>query len=36
METSGNAVHHEPWNKGKTVGQKDPFGTAVSVCNGSL
>ena len=25
METLGNAVHHEPWNKGKIVGQKTPF-----------
>lgn len=25
METSSNAVHHEPWNKGKIVGQKAPF-----------
>ena len=25
METSGNTVHHEPWNKGKIVGQKAPF-----------
>lgn len=22
---SSNAVHHEPWNKGKIVGQKAPF-----------
>mgnify|MGYP001764631811 CR=1 FL=1 len=22
METSGTAVHHAPWNKGKIVGQK--------------
>ncbi len=25
MGTAGNAVHHEPWNKGKIVGQKAPF-----------
>jgi len=25
METPGNTVHHEPWNKGKIVGQKAPF-----------
>ncbi len=25
METSGTAVHHVPWNKGKIVGQKAPF-----------
>jgi hypothetical protein len=25
MKTSGNSVHHEPWNKGKIVGQKVPF-----------
>jgi hypothetical protein len=25
METSGITVHHEPWNKGKIVGQKAPF-----------
>lgn len=25
METSGVAVHHKPWNKGKIVGQKAPF-----------
>lgn len=25
METSTNVVHHEPWNKGKIVGQKAPF-----------
>ena len=25
MESSGNCVHHEPWNKGKIVGQKAPF-----------
>ena len=25
METSGSTVHHEPWNKGKIVGQKAPF-----------
>lgn len=25
METSDNTVHHEPWNKGKIVGQKAPF-----------
>jgi len=25
METSGTSVHHEPWNKGKIVGQKAPF-----------
>lgn len=25
METSSHAVHHEPWNKGKIVGQKAPF-----------
>jgi hypothetical protein len=24
METSTNVVHHEPWNKGKIVGQKPP------------
>jgi integrase len=25
MGNTGNAVHHEPWNKGKIVGQKAPF-----------
>lgn len=25
MESSANAVHREPWNKGKIVGQKAPF-----------
>jgi len=25
MGTTGNAVHREPWNKGKLVGQKAPF-----------
>ena len=25
MESSANAVHREPWNKGKIVGQKTPF-----------
>lgn len=25
MEAVGNATHHEPWNKGKIVGQKAPF-----------
>ena len=25
METVANAVHREPWNKGKIVGQKAPF-----------
>src|SRR5690606_5808786 len=25
MGTAGNAVHREPWNKGKIVGQKAPF-----------
>ena len=25
METTGNTIHHEPWNKGKIVGQKAPF-----------
>jgi hypothetical protein len=25
MGTAGNAVHREPWNKGKLVGQKAPF-----------
>ncbi|KQP18780.1 tyrosine-type recombinase/integrase [Pseudorhodoferax sp. Leaf265] len=25
METGSNATHHEPWNKGKIVGQKAPF-----------
>lgn len=25
MDTSGNTVHREPWNKGKFVGQKAPF-----------
>ena len=25
MEPSVNAVHREPWNKGKIVGQKAPF-----------
>lgn len=25
MEAAGNAVHREPWNKGKIVGQKGPF-----------
>jgi hypothetical protein len=25
METGSNASHHDPWNKGKIVGQKAPF-----------
>ena len=25
MDTAGNVVHREPWNKGKLVGQKAPF-----------
>jgi len=25
MGSAGNAVHREPWNKGKIVGQKAPF-----------
>ena len=25
MGTAGNVAHHEPWNKGKIVGQKAPF-----------
>jgi hypothetical protein len=25
METTGNVVHHEPWNKGTIVGQKALF-----------
>ena len=25
MGSNANAVHHEPWNKGKIVGQKVPF-----------
>ena len=25
MESNVNAVHREPWNKGKIVGQKAPF-----------
>jgi hypothetical protein len=25
METASNATHHDPWNKGKIVGQKAPF-----------
>ena len=25
METPSSSVHHEPWNKGKIVGQKAPF-----------
>ena len=25
METSATSLHHEPWNKGKIVGQKAPF-----------
>ena len=25
MESVANAVHREPWNKGKIVGQKAPF-----------
>ena len=25
METAANAIHREPWNKGKIVGQKAPF-----------
>jgi hypothetical protein len=25
MESNANAVHCEPWNKGKIVGQKAPF-----------
>ena len=25
METSSISIHHEPWKKGKIVGQKAPF-----------
>jgi hypothetical protein len=25
MEAAASAAHHEPWNKGKIVGQKAPF-----------
>ena len=25
METASSAIHHEPWNKGRIVGQKAPF-----------
>ena len=25
MDTEGQTAHHEPWNKGKIVGQKAPF-----------
>ena len=25
MKTSGASANHEPWNKGKIVGQKAPF-----------
>ena len=25
MGSNADAVHHEPWNKGKIVGQKAPF-----------
>ena len=25
MGTAGNAIHCEPWSKGKIVGQKAPF-----------
>jgi hypothetical protein len=25
MGSNANAVHREPWNKGKIVGQKAPF-----------
>ena len=25
MSTAGNAIHFEPWNKGKLLGQKAPF-----------
>ena len=25
MEHNANALHREPWNKGKIVGQKAPF-----------
>ena len=25
MESDASAVHREPWNKGKIVGQKAPF-----------
>ena len=25
MGSAANTVHHEPWNKGKIVGQKAPF-----------
>ena len=25
MGTTGSAIHREPWNKGKLVGQKAPF-----------
>src|SRR5215831_3899414 len=25
MGTAGNAIHREPWNKGKIIGQKAPF-----------
>ena len=25
METASNATHHDPWNKGKIVGEKASF-----------
>ncbi len=25
MESAGNQIHREPWNRGKLVGQKAPF-----------
>jgi len=25
MGSNANAIHREPWNKGKIVGQKAPF-----------
>ena len=25
MESVASAIHREPWNKGKIVGQKSPF-----------
>jgi hypothetical protein len=31
MESVATAVHREPWNKGKIVGQKAPFKLTVNV-----
>lgn len=38
MESVASAIHREPWNKGKIVGQKSPFKVkdiwALRVCCG--